>query len=208
MKRYILSLLFSHVCLYGACLCVADADEVSPPDLPFNRERINRYSLDHLPRSISIRQGEDFWLGYDLPRATLYKAWQAPRGKAGLNGSGFVMKSVGKTLYEDKSDETWQLRRGGETSPLSVRYLGCTEREGHFELRWELTHDSDVVTLRERVPMTAETPVTREIQAEALPSGSRLLLPLPAQKGWNLATAEGEPASSLTDTQWYRLTSR
>lgn len=200
MHRFILSIL-----LGLACLSVAQAEE---HDSPFDRARINRYSLDHLPRSISIRQGEDLWLGYDLPRATLYKAWQAPKGKAGLSGSGFVMRSVGKTLYEDKSDETWQLRRGEETSPLAIRYLGCSQRAGHFELRWELTHDSDVMTLRERVPMTAETPVERLVQVEAMPSGSRLLLPRPVQNGWNLATTEGEPASSLTDTQWYRLTSR
>ena len=203
IKRFILCIL-----LGVGCLSVADAEEVSTHDLPFNRERINRYSLDHVPRSISIRQGVDVWLGYDLPRGTLYKVWQAPPGEAGLKQSGFVMRSVGKTLYEDQSDETWKLGRGGEISPLGIRYLGCSEREGYFELRWELTHDADVVTLCERVSKTAENPVTREIQVESLPAGSRLLLPLPAYKGWDLMTAEGTPACSLTDTQWYRLTSR
>ncbi|MEX1039100.1 MAG: hypothetical protein WDZ51_00615 [Pirellulaceae bacterium] len=203
MPRFILSILFGLACVSGA-----RAEEVSPQDLPFDREQINRYSLDHLPRSISIRQGEDFWLGYDLPRATLYKAWQAPRGKAGLKASGFVMRSVGKALYEDKSDETWKLRRGGKTSPLASRYLGCTQREKYFELRWELTHQSDVVTLRERVPLTAENPVTREIQVAALPAGSQLLLPTPAHKGWQLKSADGTDATSLVDAQWYQLTTR
>jgi len=199
MQRFILSILFGL-----ACLSAAGAEE---HDLPFDREQINRYSLDHLPRSISIRQGEDVWLGYDLARATLYKAWRAPEGESGLKG-GFVMRSVGKAIYEDKSDETWILRRDGETSPLAIRYLGCTQRDEYFELRWELTHESNVLTLRERVPMTAEKPVLREIQVEALPSGSQLLLPLPAQKRWKLLAADGTNATSLSDAQWYRLTSR
>jgi len=203
IKRLILAIL-----LGVACESSGQAEEVSNHDLPFDRERINRYSLDHLPRSISIRQGADVWLGYDLPRATIYKVWRAPDGEAGLKQSGFVTRSVGKTLFEDKSNESWELRRGGETTPLSIRYLGCSEREGHFELRWELTHDADVMTLRERVPMTAESTATREIRVESLPTDSRLLLPLPAQKGWNLMTAEGTAASSLTDNEWYLLTSR
>lgn len=203
VKRLLLSLLWSF-----AGVNAGHAEEVSVYDLPFDRERINRYSLDHLPRSISIRQGADVWLGYDLPRATIYKTWRAPDGEAGLKQSGFVTRSVGKTLFEDRSDESWTLRRGGENTPLSIRYLGCSEREGHFELRWELTHDADVMTLRERVPMNAENAVTRKIQVDSLPSGSRLLLPLPAQKGWHLVTADGTAASGLTDTQWYRLTSR
>jgi hypothetical protein len=203
MKHAVFSIL-----LGVACLNIAQAEDVSTHDLPFDRERINRYSLDHLPRSISIRQGEDVWLGYDLPRATLYKVWQAPQGEAGLKQSGFIMRSVGNTLYEDKSDATWKLRRRGETLPLSVRYLGCSEREGYFELRWELTHDADIVTLRQRVPMAAEKPVTYKIRVESLPADSRLLLPLPTQRGWNLMTAEGRPATSLAEAQWYRLTSR
>ena len=196
------------ILLAVACVSIGQAEEVSNSDLPFDRERINRYSLDHLPRSISIRQGADVWLGYDLLRAKIFKVWRAPQGEAGLKQSGFVVRSVGKTLFEDPSDESWKLRRDGETTPLSIRYLGCSEREGHFELRWELTHDADVMTLRERVPMTAENAVTREIRVESLPTGSRLFLPLPAQKGWNLMSVEGTATSDLTDTQWYRLTPR
>lgn len=203
LKRSVCSFLFG-----VACLNIARAEDASTRALPFDRERINRYSLDHLPRSISIRQGMDVWFGYDLPRAKLYKVWRAPPGEPGLKQTGFVMRSVGKTDFEDKSDETWTLRRGSETRPLSIRYLGCSEREGYFELRWELTQDADVMTLRQRVAMTVENPVTYKIRVESLPVGSRLQLPRPAQQGWNLVTAEGRPASSLADAQWYRLTSR
>lgn len=196
------------ILLCVACGSIAHAEELSRRDLPFDRQRINRYSLDHLPRSISIRQGEDVWIGYDLQRAKAYKVWRAPEGEAGLKQSGFVMRSVGATIFEDKSDATWKLRRGGETTSLSVRYLGCSERASHFELRWELTHEAGVMTLRERVPIKSETSVTREIQVEALPADSQLLLPLSAQQGWNLTNAEGTPVASLTDVQWYRLNSR
>src|SRR5690606_23938027 len=112
------------------CSTIAPAEEVSGLDLPFDRAQINRYSLDHLPRSISIRQGDDVWLGYDLQRAKLYKAWQAPEHQPGLKANGFVMRSVGRTLFEDKSNETWRLMRDGHIEPLTVRYLGCSQREG------------------------------------------------------------------------------
>jgi hypothetical protein len=47
--------------------------------LPFDREVINRYSLDHLPRSLSIRQGSEVWLGFvaahhDRPQALCRRA--------------------------------------------------------------------------------------------------------------------------------------
>jgi len=196
------------ILLCAACGSIAYAQEPSGRELPFDRQRINRYSLDHLPRSISIRQGEDVWLGYDLQQAKPYKVWRAPEGEEGLKQSGFVMRSVGVTTFEDKSDATWKLLRGGETTSISVRYLGCSERASHFELRWEITHDADVMTLRERVPLMAQNSVTREIQVEALPVGSQLLLPLSAKQGWNLMNAAGTPVASLTDAQWYRLTSR
>jgi hypothetical protein len=202
MQRWILSLL-----LCAAWRSIADAEELSSRELPFDRQRINRYSLDHLPRSISIRQGEDTWLGYDLQRAKLYKLWRAPEGEVGLKQSGFVMRSVGVTTFADKSNETWKLQLGGEATAISIRYLGCSERASHFELRWELTHGADAMTLRERVPITAATRVTREIQVEGLPAGSQLLLPMSAQQGWNLMTTEGTPVASLTDAQWFRLTS-
>lgn len=198
------------VFLSVTCVSSLRAEEIETDGLPFDRERINRYSLDHLPRSISIRQGDDVWLGYDLPRATIYKVWRAPAGEAGLKQTGFVMRSVGNTLYEDRSDEPWKLRRSGETVLLAIRYLGCSQRRGYFELRWELSHDADIVTLRERVPKTAgnETAVTREVQVDSLPPKAQLLFPLPAQRRWNLMTADGRPASSLGDSQWYRLTPR
>jgi hypothetical protein len=203
MKRLLVSLLLS-----VTCSPLARADEVNTTELPFDRALINRYSLDHLPRSISIRQAEDYWLGYDLVRAKLYKAWQAPAGEAGLKGSGFVMRSVGKTLYEDKSDATWLYQRNGKNTSLDIRYLGCSQREQYFELRWELKHDTDVMILHERVPMTAKKPILRSLHIDSLPADGQLLLPTPMRKGWQLTTADGNPAAGLTDSQWYQLKTR
>lgn len=197
MQRILLSILLSACCSLGV-----QAEETK---LPFDRASINRYSLDHLPRSISIRQGKDTWLGYDLERAKLYKAWQAPPGEAGLKASGFVMQSIGKTLYEDKSNNTWRLKLGGETTTLAIRYLGCTQRDDSFELRWELKHDAGAMTLRERIAMVAEEPIARTLQVESLPPGGQLLLPTPMQKAWNLTTAQGETARHLSEPQWYQL---
>lgn len=175
--------------------------------LPFNRAVINRYSLDHLPRSISIRQGPDVWLGYDLEQGKLYKAWQATDGESGLKSSGFRVRSAGKSWYEDKSEETWQLRRKGKEIPLSVRYLGCTQRDGYFELRWELRHDGGCLTLLERVPANADGPterVRRDLQVEPLDAAEELLLPRSTLKSWEM-TKEGASVTTLAGTGWHRL---
>lgn len=201
-------------CFAGAVLLAvafsgaADAEEANSRDLPFDRGRINRYSLDHLPRSISIRQGSDRWLGYDLQRAKLYKAWQAPSGEPGLKASGFTVRSVGQTWYEDRSEETWRLERAGEIAPLTVRYLGCSQRETHFELSWHLTLGAEVMTLRERVPLAEAEQTVREIRIDSLPRGSQLLPPRPTQNGWELKNPEGELAGGLSDSKWYRISSR
>lgn len=176
--------------------------------LPFDREIINRYSLDHLPRSLSIRQGKDLWLGYDLERGKLYKAWRAPADQPGLVASEFVTRSRGTTWYEDKSAETWQLQRNGKAVPLAIRYLGCSQREGHFELSWELRHEAGALTLVERIPMAAapdEDRAVRELRAESLAADEALLLPLPAREPWKL-THQGRSVPALTGSEWHRLT--
>lgn len=173
--------------------------------LPFDRERINRYSLDHLPRSLSIRQGEDVWLGYDLERGKIYKVWQAAAGKPGLIASGFVTKSAGIAWFEDKSSESWQLQREGKAIPLQVRYLGCAQRETYFELAWELRHAAGAVKLLERIPLAAAPAAgraTRELRVESMAAGETLLPPPAAGKSWQQA---GRPADALTGTDWHRL---
>jgi hypothetical protein len=177
--------------------------------LPFDREVINRYSLDHLPRSLSIRQGKDVWLGYDLERAKIYKVWQAREGKPGLLTSGFVTKSAGTSWYEDKSTESWQLQRAGTTLPLSIRYEGCSQRDGSFELRWELRHGSGRLTLRQRVAIATASAIEQlscELRVESLAEGEALLLPAPARNAWKLTRADGSAARALGGAEWHRIT--
>lgn len=178
-------------------------------DLPFDREIINRYSLDGLPRSLSIRQGDDVWTGWNLERAKVFKAWRAEEGKPGLISSGFTTRSSGTKWFEDNSDETWRLQREGNAVPLRIRYLGCSQRESYFELSWELRHDKGIVTLRNRIPMAAASRSERvalEVRAESLAEDERLLLPEPVQKAWKFSHGEGQSASALTDNDWYSLT--
>ena len=171
---------------------------------------INRYSLDGLPRSLSIRQGMNLWLGYDLQRATLRKVWQAPEGKSGLISLGFITNSQGTSWFEDKSGETWQLLRNGNAVPLEARYLGCSQGEGMVELQWELRHSEGVCTLRERVPTAAASAkdrVTRFLRVENLAAGDVLLPPLPVLDRWKIADGKGEPAfSKLIPLEWNVLT--
>ena len=178
--------------------------------LPFHRDAISRYSLDDLPRSLSIRYGKDVWLGYDLERATVCKVWRAPLGKAGLIASGFVTRSSGTALFEDKSREPWQLRQGGVIAPLSTRYLGCSQRPGYFELSWELRHDSRVLLLAERVPMAVQpgVGVAREVQVQGLRPEEALLPPPRARAAWKLTHRGAESPPAIEGNEWYRLTLR
>lgn len=188
--------------------CVLAVTRLAAADLPFDREIINRYSLDHLPRSLSIRQGTDVWLGYDLERAKVYKVWQAPAGKPGLITKEFVTKSSGTTWFEDASVETWQLERHGKRVPLTIRYLGCSQRADHFELTWELRNDSGSLKLSERIPCSAAPAAeraVRELRVESLAAGEILLLPIPAREKWKPIGGAAAAAPVLTGGGWHRL---
>ncbi len=182
------------------------AAEPGSTTLPFDREIISRLSLDGKPRSLSIRQGADVWLGYDLERATVFKAWQAPAGKRGLIKKEFVTTSTGIIWFEDTSDAKWELRRGEKTLPLVIRYLGCSQREDHIELRWELRHDTGALKLYERIPLAAPPTadrITRELRVESLADGETLLPPAAVRDAWKQNT--GTNALMLTGTKWHRL---
>ena len=205
MKHRIL--LCSALLLISSAFVVAA--DAPPQALPFAPEIISRLSLDGKPRSLSIRQGTDVWLGYDLERATILKTWRAPAGKPGLIKSGFTTRSTGTTWFEDASAAPWELRRGTLTVPLSVRYLGCSQRKDHVELRWELRHDTGAVQLFERVPLaTAPTAdrVVRDLRVEGLGPNEILLLPSSARQDWKLTVDQNSVASCLRGTQRHRLT--
>ncbi len=185
------------------------AAEPGEPRLPFAPDVISRLSLDGKPRSLSIRQGADVWLGYDLERATVFKAWQAPPGKPGLTKSGFTTRSTGTTWFDDTSNAAWELRRKEQIVPLVIRYLGCSHRTEHIELRWELRHEAGTLNLFERVPLAAtkdKSRVVRELRVETLATDESLLLPSPVLETWKLSTDQNVAATALTGTQWHRLT--
>ncbi|MGB0581599.1 MAG: hypothetical protein ACPGVU_18025 [Limisphaerales bacterium] len=197
--------LNKHHALLIAVGCLTITLGLSAEDqLPFARAQINRYSLDGLPRSISVRQGADVWLGYDLERATLRKVWRAPQGKAGLSG-GFTVRSVGTALFEDKTDAGWSLAKAGKTIGLKVRYLGCTQGEERFELHWELRRGERRLQLRERVSKSAdgEAKAWRELKVLGLKSGEALQLPPAVGAVWK--TAGGRAPAALAGGQWIRI---
>lgn len=202
------------ICLFGFSASRLSAEELRETTLPFDREVFNRYSLDHLPRSISIRQGDRTWLGYDLEQAKLYKAWQAPDGQTGLKPAdpsvgSFVVRSRGTGWFEDRSESTWELQRDDSTVPLQIRYLGSSQRQEHFELQWELKSASGKRKLDERIPMRLKpgtsARVVREIRVEPLMKGETLLLPRLAREDWELIDDEDRAVPALTTSNWYRL---
>lgn len=177
-------------------------------ELPFDPAKISRLSVDSIPRSISIRQGTDVWLGYDLEKAVVFKVWQAPGDKPGLILKSFKALSVGTTWFEEKTGGGWQMKAKGKDVPLTVRYLGCTQNKGHFELRWELSHPNGTIKLSERIPTAPATDTARahrEVRAESLEAGVSLVLPPAYRKAWVLSDPEGKPVTSLTGPAWHRL---
>lgn len=174
--------------------------------LPFDPAVISRLSLDGKPRSLSIRQGADVWLGYDLERATVFKVWQAPPGKPGLIKTTFVTRSAGKQLFEDTTHDPWTLQRGGKMLPLAIRYLGCTHAKERIELRWELKHDDTMIDLYEFVPLAAVPAgerVVRELRVGTKPAGDVLLPPAPVQKAWRIKDSS---LTAITHGGPHRLT--
>lgn len=199
---------------FALAVLAGGADFPTDKNLSFDREIINRYSLDHLPRSLSIRQGEDYWIGYDLERAKVYKAWQSPAGKPGLSPRGFNTRSVGVTLYEDKSEETWHLRRRGREIPLRIRYLGVSQRgtgtETRFLLKWELRHEGGRLELEEEVSTAApaQAAPTRLLRVTSLGEGELLIPPAPVAGTWKIVGQRGGDTlekAIISGDQWHRV---
>ena len=185
------------------------AAEPLSPGLPFDPHAVSRLSLDGKPRSLSIRQGSDTWLGYDLERATVFKAWRAPAAKPGLIKTEFVTRSAGQALFEDPSNSGWELQSAGKIVPLKSRYLGCTRNQDHTLLRWELRHDTGFLTLEERVPLSAASitdRVVRELRVASLAKGEALLPPSAARTAWKLVSGNVSASPVFTDSEWHRLT--
>ena len=190
-----------------AVVMIGRADEEGGA-LPFDPAKISRLSIDSIPRSISIRQGTDVWLGYDLEKAVVFKVWQAPRDKPGVILKGFKALSAGTAWFEEKEGEGWQMNAEGKDVPLTVRYLGCSQNKGHFELRWQLSHPDGTIKLSERIPMIntgGKVRAYREIRAESLKAGGSLRLPSAYGNTWVLTNAGGKPVTSLSGSAWHRL---
>ncbi len=194
-------------------LAISSIDAQSAPtkDLPFNREIINRYSLDHLPRSLSIRQRADVWFGYDLERAKLYKLWRAPANGSGIEKSDFTVRSVGTTLYKDTSEGTWQLQRRNEITPVQTIYQGCSHQAEYIELRWELKCQGRTTLLSERIPISGKSlgeVCVRDLRVEGMEAEEALLPPTPTQNAWTISKPDGTTTDSFHDAHWHRLTLR
>lgn len=177
--------------------------------LPFDPGRIHRSSLDELPRSLSIRQGDAFWLGYDLERGTPFHVWVAKPGKPGLIVNGFTTRSDGESLFRDDSGGTWRLRRRGEEIAVSLRYLACSDRGEAIELRWKLRHGDGAVTLRERIPFRPEggkpDRVVRIVEVSGLVPGEELRPPAAVEAEWILLDGDGAKQAVITGDGTYRL---
>jgi hypothetical protein len=209
--RVFVSLPSATIVFVAMCFAtkISNAQDVFSKELPFNRDIINRYSLDHLPRSLSIRQGADVWFGYDLERAKLYKLWRSPAHSSGLEKNDFTVRSVGTTLYEDRSEAVWQLQRRSDLTPVRTYYRGCSHQAESIELKWDLTCDRRTIHLIERIPVAGKSfganPV-RELRVEGLNEEEVLVLPNPAQIAWKITKSDGTTTDSFQDSHWHRLT--
>lgn len=175
--------------------------------LPYDPALISRLSLDGVPRSLAICQGGKVWLGYDLERALVFKAWVAPEGKKGLVVSGFVARSEGDIRFEDKRKASWQWRREDGAHPVVIRYLGCAQRGDGIEMSWELSRENLRLRLHERVVFATPAAgfVLRELRVEGLADGESLLLPEATREKWTLRSEGDKPVDGLSGSGWHRL---
>jgi hypothetical protein len=185
---------------------VVMAEESSSALLTFDRQRINRYSLDHLPRSLSVRQGPDRWLGYDLEKGKLYKAWRAPANDSGLAAKGFTTQSQGVSWYEDKTEASWHYSFQDRLSPLAIRYLGCSDRQEHIELRWEMRYAERRFLLNEHIPKEASSQgrMERRLYVDRLEPGEAIIPPEVLRNPWSLFDERGEQTTRIFGSQHYR----
>lgn len=175
--------------------------------LPYDPALISRLSLDGVPRSLAICQGGKVWLGYDLERALVFKAWVAPEGKTGLVVSDFVARSEGDIRFEDKAKTPWRWRRAEGADPVAIRYLGCTQGGDGIEMSWELSRENLRLRLHERVVFATPAAglVVRELRVEGLGDGESLLLPEATREKWTLRTEGDKSVDGLSGSGWYRL---
>lgn len=174
--------------------------------LPFDPKLISRASLDGVPRSLSVRQGES-WIGYDLERGTPFHVWRSKLDTTGLIVNGFTTRSEGETRFADSSDASWRLLREGKPVECSFRYRSCSDRGDAIELVWEFRHGNRAVLVTERVaPRTdaAET-VVRHLEVTGLSDGETLHPPLPVAERWTLVDSEGDTCTKLERDGAYRL---
>jgi len=180
----------------------------SSDSLPFDPAKICRYSIDNIPRSLSMRQGDDVWLGYDLEKAQVFKVWKAPAEKPGVVVNSFKAQSSGTALFEGKDRVGWQMKIDGKSVPLTPRYLGCTEQDEYFELKWELSYPDGAIILSERIPTTRKpdkSKTHRLVRMESLEPGVSIVLPEIYREAWILTDAEGKTVSTFTGPDWHQL---
>lgn len=189
-----------------ATLTGAGAD--SAAGLPFDPQTLSRLSVDGRPRSLAVRQGDGVWMAYDLEQARLFKCWQAPAGKPGLLRKDFTTQSTGKTLWQAKPAAPWMWTRFTAAAPDATRYLGCSDRGGRIELRWELRQGISAIQLHERIPQAPATGarVLREVRVTGLQPGESLTPPGLGPAAWQLTDSAGTAVKAITTGEWYRLT--
>jgi len=198
MKRFLF-----YVALSFPMLAISENRE-----LPFDPEVVNRQSLNGVPRSLAVRQGERVWLGYDLKRGTVFRAWQAPADEAGLDVKGFVTRAQGNEWFADDSGNTWRLKRKGKEVSIKARYLACSHRVRFVELRWELRHESGSVYLHERVPLEnsdESVRALREMRVSGLEKGETVEPPPATAEHWKIVNETGDAVSGFAENGAYRL---
>ena len=194
--------IFHPLFLFAPLLAIA-----GDPDLPFDPGTVNRYSLNGVVRSLSVRQGDRTWLGYDLERGTVFVAWQAPENEPGFTGN-FVTRSRGKEWFSDSSSESWKLFREEELVTSKLRYLSCSHREDSMELLWELRHESGAIAISEHTPTIAperEVRAIRELHISGLQPGEALRPVSAVSEAWELVDEAGDPITEIQTSGVYRI---
>lgn len=115
-----------------------------------------RSVLDKQPRMLTLALDTACFVGYDLSRGTMYKAW---KGGVTFEGTVYTDKknvqptSWGEAYFVDSLKQaTWEVQRGGEKIDAKFAYQGHAFRDNKITLKYALILNAGDTVLIEESP--------------------------------------------------------
>lgn len=173
--------------LFGCCLiffvsCGGEEKqaEIERPHSPW----VFRSVMDSMPRMITLALHDNLWVSYSAERGLLYKVW---KGSVNFDGAVYTTlhgpqpSSLGNSWFENNSENSWKVRKGGKEIRSTVQYRGHQIGEGRAQLNYELVlEDGTKIQVSEQPEYisnkSGQTGFERTFQTKNVPEGIRVSL--------------------------------